>query len=198
MESAIFRFTRRVLAFFRVNPAKSFNQPDFVYPQRLFLSIVGSTSGKPGETGRGGGRAKKSKNRRVFFSRYHAANEAPSAAHFRGACRRGSINQSIKGPHKAAHGQEEALSQHRHRGQQTLRHEATQAWGAEINQSINQNPQRATRAQEKTSQHDNTGSKPCVTKRRRLGRLQDPTLAVRVETWPLHDIAITNIVWCMA
>jgi len=35
-KSAIFLFTRRVLAFFRVNPAKSFNQPDFCYPERLF------------------------------------------------------------------------------------------------------------------------------------------------------------------
>jgi len=69
-----FLFTRRVLAFFRVNPAKSVNQPDCFYPARLFLSIVGSTSGKPGETGRGGAR-KKSKSRRVFFSRYLAAND---------------------------------------------------------------------------------------------------------------------------
>jgi len=36
VESAIFLFTRRVLAFFRVNPAKSFNQPNFFYPERLF------------------------------------------------------------------------------------------------------------------------------------------------------------------
>jgi len=36
VESAIFLFTRRVLAFFRVNPAKSFNQPDFFHPERLF------------------------------------------------------------------------------------------------------------------------------------------------------------------
>jgi len=40
--------------FFRVNPAKSFNQPDYFYPERLFPSIIGSTSGEPGETGRGG------------------------------------------------------------------------------------------------------------------------------------------------
>ena len=58
MESAIFLIliTRRVLAFFRVNPAKSFNHPNFFYPERLFLSIVGSASGRPGETGRGGGK----------------------------------------------------------------------------------------------------------------------------------------------
>jgi len=36
VESAIFLFTRRVLAFFRVNPDKRFNQPDFFYPERLF------------------------------------------------------------------------------------------------------------------------------------------------------------------
>jgi len=41
---------------FRVNPASSFNQPVFFYPARLFWSIVGSTSGEPGETGRGGAR----------------------------------------------------------------------------------------------------------------------------------------------
>ena len=40
------------------------------------------------------------------------------------------INQSIKGPIKATHGQGEATSQHSHRGQQTLRHEVPQAWGA--------------------------------------------------------------------
>jgi len=58
--SAIFLFTRRVLAFFRVNPAKSFNQPHFLNPGRLFLSIVGSSSGKLRETGTGR-REKKSK-----------------------------------------------------------------------------------------------------------------------------------------
>jgi len=55
-----FLFTRRVLAFFRVNPAKSFNQPNFLNPGRLFLSIVGSSSGQPGET-RTGGRKKNEK-----------------------------------------------------------------------------------------------------------------------------------------
>jgi len=54
VESAIFLFTRRVLAFFRVNPAKSFNRPDFSYPERLFCFIIGSISGEPGETGKGG------------------------------------------------------------------------------------------------------------------------------------------------
>ena len=69
-----FLFIWRVLAFFRVNPAKSFDQPDFFYPERLVWSIIGSISGEPGETGRGGAR-KKSKNQRVFFSRYLAAND---------------------------------------------------------------------------------------------------------------------------
>jgi len=55
VESAIFLFTQRVLAFFRVNPANIFNQLDFFYPERLFRSIIGSTSGEPGETGMGGG-----------------------------------------------------------------------------------------------------------------------------------------------
>jgi len=58
VESAIFLFTRRVLAFFRVNPAKSFNQPDFFYPERLIGSIVGSSSGEPGKQ-EGGGRQQK-------------------------------------------------------------------------------------------------------------------------------------------
>ena len=44
--------------FFRVNPANSVNQPDFFYPECLFWSINGSTSGEPGETGRGGGAKK--------------------------------------------------------------------------------------------------------------------------------------------
>jgi len=42
-------------------------------------------------------------------------------------------NQSVKDPHKATHiRQGEATSQHRHshRGQQTLRREVTQDWGA--------------------------------------------------------------------
>jgi len=40
------------------------------------------------------------------------------------------VNQSIKGPHKATHGQVEAASQHNHRGQQPLRRKVPQAWGA--------------------------------------------------------------------
>jgi len=45
-----------------------------------------------------------------------------------------SINQSIKGPYKATHGQGEATSWHHHREQQTLRHQVKQAWGA-VNES---------------------------------------------------------------
>jgi len=50
-----------------------------------------------------------------------------------------SHNQSIKGPHKATHGQiickykekpHSASTTHHRRGQQTLHHEVTQAWGA--------------------------------------------------------------------
>jgi len=62
------------LPFFRVNLATSCNQPDLFYPGRLRLSIDGSTSGEPGETGTGGA-PKKTKIRRVFFSRYLAAND---------------------------------------------------------------------------------------------------------------------------
>jgi len=56
-----------MLAFFRVNPAKSFNQPDFFIRSACF----DPSSGQPRQ---GGGGEKKSKNRRVFFSRYLAAN----------------------------------------------------------------------------------------------------------------------------
>jgi len=61
VESAIFLFTRRVLAFFGVNPAKSCNQPDFFYPERLFLSIVGQPRVNPGKQERGGERDKNKK-----------------------------------------------------------------------------------------------------------------------------------------
>jgi len=44
VKSAIFLFTRRVLAFFGVNPAKRFNQPDFF----LILSAgFDQSSGQP-------------------------------------------------------------------------------------------------------------------------------------------------------
>jgi len=61
----MFLFTWRVLVFFWVNPAKSFNQPNLFYQGRLFLSIVGS--GKPGETGRGGGAKKLENSARFLF-----------------------------------------------------------------------------------------------------------------------------------
>jgi len=75
VESAIFLFTRRVLAFLRVNPAQSFNQPNFFNPGRLFSSIGGSSSGEPGETGRGG-REKNQKIGEFSFRGYLAANDA--------------------------------------------------------------------------------------------------------------------------
>jgi len=48
-------FTRRVLAFFsRVNPANSFNQPDFVYPARLIDQSLGQPRVNPGKQEGGG------------------------------------------------------------------------------------------------------------------------------------------------
>jgi len=125
VESAIFLFTRRVLPPFRVNPAKGFKQPDFFGPERLFWSIVGSTLAwdNPEKQERGGS-AKEIKTSASFLFEV-------SCSQRRNCCTvGGSISQSIKGPHKATHGQGEAASQHHHRGQQTLRHEVTQAWGA--------------------------------------------------------------------
>ena len=46
--------------------------------------------------------------------------------------RQKSLFVSIKGPHKATHGQGETISQHSHRGQQTLCDEVPQSWGAKI------------------------------------------------------------------
>jgi len=63
---------------------------------------------------------------RVCWARRNFTNTDIHALPFRSP-----INQSIKGPHKAAHGQKgEATSQHHHRGQQTLHHEVMQALGA--------------------------------------------------------------------
>jgi len=61
VESAICSIYPARARLFRVNPAKSFNQPDFSFSERLFWSIIGSASGEPGETGRGGG-SKKNQN----------------------------------------------------------------------------------------------------------------------------------------
>ena len=78
MESAI---SRRVLAFFRVNPAKSFNQPNFFFnPGRLFLSIVGSSSGKSGETGTGG----REKNRKIGEFSFRGILQPTTDVHRRG------------------------------------------------------------------------------------------------------------------
>jgi len=78
VESAIFIYTRRVLAFFRVKPAKSFNQHNLFYPKRLLYQSSGQPRVNPGKQ-EGGGVHKKSKNRRVSFSRYIAANDAGDA-----------------------------------------------------------------------------------------------------------------------
>jgi len=44
VESAIFLFTRRVLAFFRVTPAESFNQPDVFF---IWSACFDQSSGQP-------------------------------------------------------------------------------------------------------------------------------------------------------
>jgi len=84
VELAIFLFTRRALAFFRVNPAKIFNQPEFFLsgaPVLIHRRVnLGFTRGN-----RKGGRKKKSKNRRVFFSRYLAANDVVLESFTRGS-----------------------------------------------------------------------------------------------------------------
>jgi len=73
VESAIFLFTRRVLAYFRVNPSKRFNQPVFLSGAPVLIHRrvnLGLTRGNRKGVGR-----KQSKNRRVLFSRYLAAND---------------------------------------------------------------------------------------------------------------------------
>jgi len=60
VDSAIFLFTRRVLVFFRVNPAKSFNQPDFFIRSACFDPSAGQTRENPGKQ-EGGGAKKKTK-----------------------------------------------------------------------------------------------------------------------------------------
>jgi len=54
VESAIFLFTRRVLAFFRANPAQSINQPDRV-TRACFDQSSGQPRVNPGKQ-EGGGR----------------------------------------------------------------------------------------------------------------------------------------------
>jgi len=73
-KSAIFLITRRVLAFFRANPTKSFNQPDFFIRSAGFYQSSGQPRVNPGKQ-EGGRSKKKSKNRRVLFLRYLAAND---------------------------------------------------------------------------------------------------------------------------
>jgi len=60
VESAIFLFARRVLAFFRVNSAKGFNQPDFFIRSACFDSSSGQPRVNPGKQ-EGWGAPKKSK-----------------------------------------------------------------------------------------------------------------------------------------
>jgi len=78
MESAILIFTRRVLAFFRVNPAKVLINPICFILSACFDQSSGQPRVNPGK--QKGGSAKKIKNRRVFFSRYLAANDGLAAA----------------------------------------------------------------------------------------------------------------------
>jgi len=54
VESAIFLFTRRVLAFFRVNPANGFNQPDFFIRRACFDQSSGQPRVNPGKQEGGG------------------------------------------------------------------------------------------------------------------------------------------------
>jgi len=70
VESAIFLFTRLVLAFLRVNPATIFSQPDFFVRSACYDRSSGQPRVNPGKQEGGGGARKKSKNRPVFFSRY--------------------------------------------------------------------------------------------------------------------------------
>jgi len=66
VESAIFLFTRRVLAFFRVNPAKRFNQPDFFIRSACFDQSSGQPRVNTGKQ-EGGGREINQKIGEFFF-----------------------------------------------------------------------------------------------------------------------------------
>ena len=66
MESAIWLFTRQVLAFFRVNPAKSFNQPDFFIRSACFDQSWGQPRVNPGKQ-EGGGVKKIKKSTSFLF-----------------------------------------------------------------------------------------------------------------------------------
>jgi len=59
--------------FFWVNPAISFDQPFFFIRSACFDPSLGQPRVNPGK--QEGGAQKKSKNRRVFFSRHLAAND---------------------------------------------------------------------------------------------------------------------------
>jgi len=74
VESAIFLFTRRVLALFRVKTRiKDLINPIFFIRNACFDQSSGQPRVNPGKQEEGG--AKKIKTRRVFFSRYLAAND---------------------------------------------------------------------------------------------------------------------------
>jgi len=66
VESAILLFTRRVIAFFRVNPAKNINQPDFFIRSACFDQSSGQPRVNPGKQ-EGGGEKKIKKSASFLF-----------------------------------------------------------------------------------------------------------------------------------
>ena len=66
-------------SFFLGEPGYKFRSTLFFYPERLFWSIVGSTSGEPGETGRGG--AKKIKKSASFLFEASCSQRRRGRAH---------------------------------------------------------------------------------------------------------------------
>jgi len=73
----LFLFTRRVLAFFRVNPAESFNQPDFFIRSACFDPSSGQPRVNPGKQ-EGGGDAKKFKKSASFLFEVSCSQRRPS------------------------------------------------------------------------------------------------------------------------
>jgi len=82
VESANFLFTRRVLAFFRVNPAKSFNHPDFFIRSACVDQSSGQPRVNPGKQEGGGGAQKIKKIGEFSFQGYLAANEVKTKSGF--------------------------------------------------------------------------------------------------------------------
>jgi len=100
----------------------------------------------------------------------------------------GSINQSVKGPHKATHEQGEATSDYSHRAQQTLRHEAPQARGAK-NESAGQLPAQGAPQSIKSSQsHTQRATRfSGVVRRYTTSRSSSQqTLPPPLHPWPLY------------